>query len=201
MQLLKHFHKLSVHPKNASELKGLILQLAIQGKLTADWRQTYPNIKSASELLNQVQKEKEQLVKDKKLRKEKSLSKITKDEIPYTIPEGWVWCRVGNLTTIKGGKRVPKGYQLSDIESDHVYIRVTDMKNGTIISSKLKYISEEVFQIIKSYTISKDDLYITIAGTIGDVGIIPEEFDNMNLTENAAKIVNYQVDKIFLKTC
>ena len=73
------------------------------------------------------------------------------------------------------------------------------MKNGTIISSKLKYITDDIFEIIKNYTISKDDLYITIAGTIGDVGIIPEEFDNMNLTENAAKLINYQVDKIYLK--
>lgn len=200
MQLLKHFHKLSIHPKNAGELKGLILQLAVQGKLTADWRKQNPNIEPAKELLNQVQKKKEQLIKNKKLRKEKSLPLVSKNEINFKIPKYWIWCRVGDLTTIKGGKRIPKGYQLSEVKTNHVYIRVTDMKNGTIISSKLKYISDEVFHIIKNYTISKDDLYITIAGTIGDVGVIPDKLDNMNLTENAAKIINYGVDKIFLRT-
>ncbi|WP_372744417.1 restriction endonuclease subunit S [Lutibacter sp.] len=187
-----------------AKLRQSILQEAVQGKLTADWRSRHPELISgshhASQLLKRIQQEKAQLIKDKKIKKEKPLPQITKDEIPYELPEGWVWCRIGDLTTIKGGKRIPKGYQLSDVESAHVYIRVTDLKKGTVISTKLKYITEDVFEMIKAYTISKDDLYITIAGTIGDVGVIPEELDNMNLTENAAKLIIYQVDKIYLKT-
>ncbi|GAL80010.1 type I restriction-modification system specificity subunit S [Algibacter lectus] len=200
MKLLQHFKELTVRPKNAKELKGLILQLAIQGKLTANWRKENSDVEPASELLSRIQKKKEQLVKEKKIRKEKSLRRISKDEIPNELPIGWLWCRVGDLTTIKGGKRIPKGYQLTDDKTDHVYIRVTDMKNGTVIFNKLKYITDNVFEIIKAYTISKDDLYITIAGTIGDVGEIPKELDNMNLTENAAKLILYQTDKMYMKT-
>ena len=69
MQLLQHFKKLTVRPKNAQELKGLILQLAIQGKLTASWRKENPNVEPASELLKKIQKEKEQLIKNKKIKK------------------------------------------------------------------------------------------------------------------------------------
>ena len=72
------------------------------------------------------------------------------------------------------------------------------MKNNTLVSNNLKYISDSVFEQIKNYTISKDDLYLTIAGTIGAVGIVPPEFDGMNLTENAVKLTNLLMNKDFL---
>ncbi len=103
-----------------------------------------------------------------------------------------------NLLSVKGGKRIPKGEKLLDIPTKHIYIRVTDMKNNTIDSSKIKYISDEVYEQIKNYTISSHDLYLTIAGTIGSVGIIPKEFDNMNLTENAVKLCNLLINKELL---
>ena len=81
----------------------------------------------------------------------------------------------------------------------HIYIRVTDMKNGTISNTNLKYIDEFVFNEIKNYTISKTDLYLTIAGSIGLVGNVPDEFDGMNLTENAVKLTNIKINKTFLQ--
>ena len=73
----------------------------------------------------------------------------------------------------------------SPYKTSHAYIRVTDMKNHSINMDDLKYISEEVYLQIKNYTISQDDLYVTIAGTIGVTGEVPAELDGMNLTENA----------------
>ena len=72
------------------------------------------------------------------------------------------------------------------------------MKNNTLVSNNLKYISDSVYKQIKNYTISKDDLYLTIAGTIGAVGIVPPEFDGANLTENAVKLTNILMNKDFL---
>ena len=72
------------------------------------------------------------------------------------------------------------------------------MKNHTLVTNNLKYISDSVYEKIKNYTIGKDDLYLTIAGTIGSVGIVPEMFDGMNLTENAVKLTNILIDKMFL---
>ncbi len=120
------------------------------------------------------------------------------DEIPFDLPDGWVWCRLGILCKIKGGKRVPKGDDLLDEPTPHIYLRVTDMKAGTICDFKKKYISEETFQKIANYTISKEDVYLTIAGTIGLVGFIPEKYDGMSLTENAAKLTNISINKLFL---
>ena len=86
----------------------------------------------------------------------------------------------------------------SKIPTSHIYIRVTNMKSHTILENEIKYIDEEVFKIIKNYTISSDDLYLTIAGTIGDVGEVPEKFSGMNMTENAAKLTNLLCDKSYL---
>jgi type I restriction enzyme S subunit len=108
MQLLQHFKELTLRPKNAQELKGLILQLAIQGKLTANWRVENPEVEPASELLKRIQKEKEQLVKEKKINKEKSLSKLDKDEIPYDIPLKWTWCRLRESGFTQTGTTPPK---------------------------------------------------------------------------------------------
>ena len=80
----------------------------------------------------------------------------------------------------------------------HVYIRVTDMKDNTIKLSDLKYIDDYVYEHIKNYTINASDLYLTIAGTIGSVGIVPNEVDGMNLTENAAKLTQIGCIKEYL---
>jgi type I restriction enzyme S subunit len=97
MKLLEHFKELTIHPKNAKELKGLILQLAVQGKLTKQWRKDNPNIESASILLERIKSEKEVLIQNNKTKKEKLLPDITEDEIPYELPESWVWTRLNNV--------------------------------------------------------------------------------------------------------
>ncbi|EMC8699069.1 TPA: restriction endonuclease subunit S [Vibrio cholerae] len=97
---------------------------------------------------------------------------------------------IESLAEVKGGKRLPKGEKLSDEETEHPYIRVADFTDkGTIDLSGIKYISKEIHEQIKRYVISKDDLYISIAGTIGKTGFVPSELDGANLTENAAKLV------------
>jgi len=87
-----------------TELKQAVLQEAIQGKLTVEWREQNPDVESASELLKRIKAEKAQLVKEKKIRKEKPLPPITEDEIPFELPEDWVWCRLGEIfQTTSGG--------------------------------------------------------------------------------------------------
>ena len=124
--------------------------------------------------------------------------KCIEDEIPFEVPEGWSWARVRDIAMVKGGKRLPKGASFSEEITTHAYIRVTDMKNHSVNISNLRYISDEIFLAIKNYTIAKDDLYVTIAGTIGVVGEIPDKLDGMNLTENAVKITNIAINKSFL---
>jgi len=152
-------------------------------------------------LLERIRKEKERLVKEGKIKKSKSSASSDKppyENVPFEVPEGWEWCRLDKLCDIKGGKRVPRGMSFSDGHTSHVYIRVTNMKKNTIIDNELKYIDDEVFSHISNYTISKSDLYITIAGTIGDVGEVPDKYDMMSLTENAAKLTNIICNRKYL---
>ena len=96
--------------------------------------------------------------------------------------------RLDSICYVKGGKRIPKGMGYSASKTNHPYLRVSDFKDGSIDSSDIHYISESVFETIKNYTISLDEVYISIAGTIGLVGTIPPDMDGANLTENAAKM-------------
>lgn len=123
---------------------------------------------------------------------------VPKKEQPYKIPNNWCWVRLGNITQIKGGKRIPKGTSLLKENTGYKYIRVTDMKNGTVLNDDIHYISKDIYNKISNYTISKNDIYITCAGTIGRVGIIPVEFDGANLTENADKIIIKHINKNLL---
>ena len=123
---------------------------------------------------------------------------VSKEEQPYKIPSNWCWVRLGNITQIKGGKRIPKGTSLLKENTGYKYIRVTDMKNGTVLNDDIHYISKDIYNKISNYTISKNDIYITCAGTIGRVGIIPVEFDGANLTENADKIIIKHINKNLL---
>lgn len=103
------------------------------------------------------------------------------------LPENWMICKLSEIACIKGGKRIPAGQKFSINATNHKYLRVTDMKSNTIVSCA--YISDEIFNLIKNYYITSNDLYITVAGTIGSIGTIPQEYSYSNLTENADKIV------------
>ena len=111
------------------------------------------------------------------------------------ISPEWVPLSIGNFAQVKGGKRVPKGHILVDTKTNHPYLRVVDMVGGTISQNNLKFVTDETFREISRYTISSNDVYISIAGTIGRVGTIPEALNGASLTENAAKFV-FDTNKI-----
>lgn len=115
---------------------------------------------------------------------------VPESEQPYPVPGNWCWVKVGTISKVKGGKRLPKGRTFLEEKSDYPYIRVTDFDNESICIENVKYIDSDTHMMIKNYTISSADIYISIAGTIGKVGIIPEELEGANLTENAAKITD-----------
>ncbi len=182
---------------DTKKLRQKILDLAIRGKLVPQ----DPNDEPASVLLERIRAEKEQLIKEGKIKRSKKSAATDKshyENVPFEIPESWCWTTLGELCSIKGGKRLPKGKSFADTITPHIYIRVTDMKDHTVLLSSLKYIDEDVFAEIKNYTISSNDLYLTIAGTIGDVGLVPAELDGANLTENAAKLTDIKCSKQYL---
>lgn len=100
----------------------------------------------------------------------------------------WSWATVGDIAQVKGGKRLPVGHQYADQPTTYPYLRVTDFHSYSIDGKDLRYLSPQTRHLLVRYTISSEDVYISIAGTIGQVGRVPDHLHGANLTENAAKI-------------
>ena len=113
---------------------------------------------------------------------------------PNNLPEGWRMGTLGEVCSIKGGKRLPKGEELVDTPNSHPYIRVADMCDERFVSlnDDFQYVEDDVQKEIKRYIVNAGDVIISIVGTIGNVNIVDETLDNANLTENCVKLVNLQ---------
>lgn len=112
--------------------------------------------------------------------------------------KNWEYLKIGEFAQVKGGKRLPKGCSLVTQKTDHPYLRIADFGDNTIDKTDLHYITEDVFEQIRSYIIKKEDVYLSIVGTIGRAGVIPEELDGANLTENAARIITNRTQPRYL---
>lgn len=104
------------------------------------------------------------------------------------LADGVAQVKLGEVAKVKGGKRLPKGSEYSDEPTANPYIRVTDWRDYEIRKDDVRFISDDIAQSIWRYTISKSDLFISIAGSVGLVAAVPDELDGAYLTENAAKI-------------
>ena len=153
----------------AQDLKNSILQLAIQGKLVPQ----NPNDESAEVLYEKIQSEKQKLIKEGKIKKDKPLLPITDDEIPFPIPSTWKWVRLGDCLDVRDGthdtpKYVSVGIPL--VTSKNLY-------NGFLDLSNVKYIStKDAEKINERSKVHKNDILFAMIGTIGNpviVNIIP----------------------------
>ena len=104
------------------------------------------------------------------------------------VPESWEPTTVTHIATVKGGKRMPKGVSLTSENTGQPYIRVTDFTDHGVDTEHVLFVPKGYESMIARYTISSTDVYISIAGTIGLVGQIPDSLHGANLTENAAKL-------------
>jgi type I restriction enzyme S subunit len=117
------------------------------------------------------------------------------------MPKHWTVVSLNEVAQVKGGKRLPKGHPFAQTRTAYPYVRVSDLVEDSISTTDIKFISEEDHRATARYTISSDDLYISIAGTLGVVGEVPAELDGAHLTENAAKICQIdarRLDRTFL---
>ena len=152
-----------------NKLRKSILQQAIQGKLT----ERDPTDESASELLNRIRAEKQRLIKEGKLKKEKSLPRITEDDILFEIPEGWSWVRLTDVGEVARGrsKHRPRNDHILYDNGIYPFIQTGDVarSNGQISTCSAFY---NEIGLAQSRMWSKGTLCMTIAANIADVGIL-----------------------------
>jgi len=162
LQLLeKHFDTAFDTPEGIKKLRELILTLAMQGKLV----QQDPKDRPASELLKEIEAEKAKLIKAGKIKKQKELPEIKDDEIPYELPKGWVWTRLGEVSfQITDGTHHTPTY----VESGIPFLSVKDMSSGVLKFNDTRYISPEEHEELKKRCYpQKGDLLLTKVGTTG----------------------------------
>ncbi len=107
----------------------------------------------------------------------------------------WELFKLEDIAEIKSGKRLPKGHSLISIKTKHPYIRLVDVDNNVLRKTKIQYLRSETQKVISRYIVNSNDVCLAIVGhTIGVVFYIEDEFDGANLTENAARITNFNED-------
>ena len=154
------------------QLRQAFLREAMQGKLVSQ----DPNDEPASVLLEKIKGEKELLVKEKKIKKQKPLPQITEDEIPFEIPENWVWCRLGDSGDLKRGKSKhrPRNDNKLFEGGEYPFIQTGDVarskSNGYIIETINGYYND--FGLAQSEIQPMGTLCITIAANIAECGFL-----------------------------
>lgn len=175
MPLIEEYGKKETELKAFNEqigalTKKAILQEAVQGKLV-------PQIAAegnAKDLLEEIKKEKAKLIKEGKIKKEKTLSEITAEEIPFDIPENWCWCRLSEYLDIRDGTHdSPKFY-----DKGIPFVTSKNLNDGILDFSTCKYITEEDHKKFSARSFVEDgDILFAMIGSIGNPVIVKKEFD------------------------
>lgn len=161
-----------------AQLRQSILQEAIEGKLTADWRAAHPVCAGdpntdAAALLSVIQAEKRALIASGKLKKEKPLAPITHDEMPFALPEGWVWVQlITACESVVDCHNKTATYQESGIP----LVRTSSIRNMELNFDKsIRYVSEETYKFwSKRCPPQPGDILFTREAPMGEAAIIPE---------------------------
>lgn len=149
-------------------LKESILLDAVQGKLVPQ----DPSDEPASVLLKRIKAEKEQLIKEGKIKKEKPLSPIIEDEIPYKLPNGWEWVKFGSIVNYNIG-RTPSRKEPTYWRNDIPWVSIADMSDMGYIDTTKEKISKLAFEkCFKSEIIPKNTLIMSFKLTVGKVSIL-----------------------------
>lgn len=181
-RISEHFDTLFTTEASIDALKQTILQLAVMGKLVPQ----DPNDEPASELLKRIAQEKAQLVKDGKMKKQKPLPPISCENMPFNLPENWVWCRFGDIV-----KSLSNGLYKSESHYSNdgiISLRMYNIQNGIIDFADVRRVKVTELEKYK-YILEEGDLLINRVNSkelVGKTAIIPEInepllFESMNM--------------------
>ena len=171
------------------KMKKSILQYALYGKLV----EQKPEEGTAEELYEKIQEQKNKLIKKGKIKKQKELIEITKDEIPFDIPNTWKWCRLSQIIDVRDGthdspKYVTKGVPL---------VTSKNLKNGIIDYTNIKYITQtDADKINERSFVEDDDILFAMIGSIGNPVLVKK--DRQFCIKNMALFKKYKNTNIYM---
>ncbi|EPW7034009.1 restriction endonuclease subunit S [Vibrio parahaemolyticus] len=172
-RISEHFDTLFTTEESIDQLKQTILQLAVMGKLVPQ----DPSDEPAAELLKRIAEEKAQLVKEKKIKKQKALPPISEDEKPFELPSGWEWCRgdeIADFIDPQPSHRTPP-----KVEGGVPYIGYTDIDHNSGINfNNARKVGGNVLEEHRErYTLRVGDFVFGKIGTLGKPFFLPKPFD------------------------
>ena len=149
---------------DAQALREKILDLAMRGKLVPQ----DPNDEPASVLLEKIKAEKEQLIKEKKIKKSKPLAPITDDEKPFDIPDSWEWVRLGDVIKPEVHKKPTKNFTYIDIAS------VDNKKNQIANPNKIDIAKDKIASRARQELDSNDILFSVVRPYLKNIALVPD---------------------------
>lgn len=157
--------------KHADMLRQSVLQQAVEGKLC----EQDPKDEPASVLLDKIKAEKDRLIAEKKIKKQKPLPPISEEEKPFALPKGWEWCRLGNVCDISDGTHQTPSY----VEAGMPFMSAQNIKPFKFMPHKCRMVSNNDYeQYIKNTKPVKGDILMARVGAgIGEAAIIDTEID------------------------
>lgn len=194
--LQQHFPSFFTEKANIKKLRETILQLAVQGKLTTKWRKENPSVENASELLKRINAEKQQLIAEKKIKKEKALPPIENEDKPYTLPETWTWCRLNQLTEVITKGSSPKWQGVQYVEENQggvLFVTSENVGSYNLLWKKKKFVEAKFNEIEPRSILKRNDLLMNIVGgSIGRTAIY--DIDDLANINQAVTIIRLLSD-------
>lgn len=181
-------------------LRQSILQQAVEGKLC----EQDPKDEPASVLLEKIKAEKERLIAEKKIKKQKPLPPISEEEKPFLLPKGWEWCRLGEIFNTVSGTTPSRSNPEYYNSPQYYWVKTTDLNNSVVRTCE-ELVSKIAIEKCKLHILPVDTVCIAMyggAGTIGKTGILGIE-SSINQSVAAVlpiKLYNMRFLHIYLKS-
>ena len=174
MKLLeRHFEMALAAPDGIKKLRELILTLAMQGKLVPQ----DPSDQPASELLKEIEAEKRRLVKEGKLKKQETLPPIKPEQVPYEVPAGWEWVRLGAFTEIIRGITFPANEKTKEVAVGRIACLRTSNVQETIQWDDMLHIDRS-FMKHDYQLVNKNDIIMSMAMLEDEVKATTDHFSD-----------------------
>lgn len=188
----QHFDTLFTTEASIDALKQTILQLAVMGKLVPQ----EPNDEPASELLKRIEQEKAQLVKEGKIKKQKPLPPISDDEKPFELPQGWEWCRLGDLAHNSEAGWSPQCETSPRIDDQWGVLKISSVTWGEFNPDENKALPKNLEPKIE-YEVMARDFLISRANTADLVArsvVVPDSLPKHLMLSD--KIIRFQFSRL-----
>jgi type I restriction enzyme S subunit len=190
--------RLIAQERDVIKLRQQLLQDAVQGKLVAQ----NPTDEPASELLKKIKAEKAKLISEKKLKKEKELPPIKPEEIPFEIPENWVWCRLGALRDVRYSLSYGVLVPGNDVTNGIPFIRVQDLDYADKNEMPIKHISPVIDKQYSKTRLVGGEILICVVGSIGKVALSSDSWIGANIARAVCRYMpNQNISRQFLFYC